>query len=52
LIDEEKLWLNSGTLYGKAGEGFLRMNIACPRELLVEGIKRLEKFYLKNIYFN
>lgn len=49
LIDEEKLWLNSGTMYGKAGEGFLRMNIACPRELLVEGLKRLEKFYLKNI---
>lgn len=49
LIDEEKLWLNSGTMYGKAGEGFLRMNIACPRGLLVEGLKRLEKFYLKNI---
>lgn len=49
LIEEEKLWLNSGTMYGKAGEGFLRMNIACPRELLVEGLKRLEKFYLKNI---
>lgn len=49
LIDEEKLWLNSGTMYGKAGEGFLRMNIACQRELLVEGLKRLEKFYLKNI---
>lgn len=49
LIDEEKLWLNSGTMYGKAGEGFLRMNIACPRKLLVEGLKRLEKFYLKNI---
>ncbi|KQK24744.1 cystathionine beta-lyase [Chryseobacterium aquaticum] len=48
LIEEEKLWLNSGTMYGKAGEGFLRMNIACPRELLVEGLKRLEKFYLKN----
>lgn len=48
LIEEEKLWLNSGTMYGKAGEGFLRMNIACPRELLVEGLKRLENFYLKN----
>ncbi|NMR34391.1 pyridoxal phosphate-dependent aminotransferase [Chryseobacterium aquaticum] len=49
LIEEEKLWLNSGTMYGKAGEGFLRMNIACPRELLAKGLKRLEKFYLKNI---
>ena len=48
LIDQEKLWLNSGTMYGKAGEGFLRMNIACPREVLAEGLRRLEKFYLKN----
>ncbi|MCU7619299.1 pyridoxal phosphate-dependent aminotransferase [Chryseobacterium sp. PBS4-4] len=48
LLDEEKLWINSGTMYGKAGEGFLRINIACPRELLVDGLKRLENFYLKN----
>lgn len=48
LLEEEKLWINSGTMYGKAGEGFLRINIACPRELLVDGLKRLENFYLKN----
>lgn len=48
LLDEEKLWLNPGTMYGKAGEGFLRINIACPRETLIEGLKKLEKFYLKN----
>jgi len=48
LLEEEKLWINSGTMYGKAGEGFLRINIACPRELLIDGLKRLENFYLKN----
>ncbi|MDF2934033.1 MAG: cystathionine beta-lyase [Chryseobacterium sp.] len=48
LLDNEKLWLNSGTMYGKAGEGFLRINIACPREILIEGLKRLENFYLKS----
>jgi cystathionine beta-lyase len=48
LLEEEKLWINSGTMYGKAGEGFLRINIACPRKLLVDGLKRLENFYLKN----
>jgi cystathionine beta-lyase len=48
LLEKEKLWINSGTMYGKAGEGFLRINIACPRELLVDGLKRLENFYLKN----
>src|SRR5690606_40141679 len=36
LLQREKLWLNPGTLYGNAGEGFLRINIACPRALLRE----------------
>lgn len=48
LLEEEKLWVNPGTLYGSAGEGFLRINIGCPREILIEGLKRLESFYLKN----
>lgn len=48
LFDEEKLWINSGTMYGKAGEGFLRINIACTRETLLQGLKRLKRFYLEN----
>lgn len=45
LLEEEKLWLNAGTMYGTSGEGFLRMNIACPRVLLLEGLDRLKRFY-------
>jgi cystathionine beta-lyase len=45
LLEEYKLWLNPGTLYGNAGEGFLRMNIGCPRELLEDGLQRLSAFY-------
>jgi len=45
LIEEEKLWLNAGTMYGTSGESFLRMNIACPRSLLFEGLARLKRFY-------
>ncbi|MEG1020784.1 MAG: MalY/PatB family protein [Myroides sp.] len=45
LMEEEKLWLNAGTMYGTSGEGFLRMNIACPRVLLIEGLERLKTFY-------
>lgn len=44
LKQQGNLWLNPGTLYGDAGEGFLRINIACPRSLLAEGLTRLEKF--------
>ncbi|MCX5970421.1 MAG: cystathionine beta-lyase, partial [Coprothermobacterota bacterium] len=36
------LGLSSGTLYGPQGEGFQRLNFACPRSLLEEGLSRLE----------
>ena len=32
-----------GTFFGKEGESFLRINFACPRAQLTEGIKRLGK---------
>lgn len=35
------LRINPGTLYGRAGEGFIRINIACPRAQLEEGLRRL-----------
>ena len=41
LLKKQKLWVNEGTMYGEAGEGFIRINIACPRQLLIEGLNRL-----------
>ncbi len=43
LLREQRLWLLPGTFYGDAGEGFLRINIACPRSLLEEGLARLAR---------
>ncbi len=43
LLMKGKVWLNSGTMYGKSGEGFLRINIGCPRAVLKEGLERLKK---------
>lgn len=43
LLKEEKLWVNEGSLYGEAGEGFIRINIACPRQTLIDGLLRLKK---------
>ena len=43
LQDEAKLYLSSGRQYGKGGEPFLRMNVACPRSTVLEGLKRLKK---------
>ena len=43
LQNKQKLMVNSGTLYGPDGEGFIRLNIACPRKLLIDGLVRLAK---------
>lgn len=43
LLKEEKLWVNEGSMYGEAGEGFIRINIACPRQTLIDGLNRLKK---------
>lgn len=40
LEDEVKLKLNAGTMYGPEGEGFLRWNLACPRQLVKDGLER------------
>lgn len=40
LLEHNKVWLNAGSMYGEAGEGFMRINIACPRERLDEGLRR------------
>lgn len=41
MIEKAKVGLNSGASYGKEGEHYMRMNIACPRATLEEGVKRI-----------
>lgn len=41
MIENAKVGLNTGTDYGEEGKTFMRMNIACPRETLEEGVKRI-----------
>jgi len=41
--EEAKVGLNDGVTFGPGGEGFQRMNLACPRALLEEGLRRIEK---------
>lgn len=43
LLEKEKLWVNEGSLYGETGEEFIRINIACPRQQLIEGLNRLRR---------
>ncbi len=37
------LFLSSGSIFGDQGRNFLRMNVACPKSLLMDGLERLEK---------
>jgi len=41
IIYEAKLWLDSGKIFGKTGEGFERINVACPRAVLQEALDRI-----------
>ncbi len=42
LLNEGHVWVSPGTMYGpQTGEGFIRINIACPRSQLNEALKRI-----------
>ena len=44
LLKETNVWVNPGTMYGKeSGEGYIRLNIACPRALLTEALERIAR---------
>ncbi|MFY9214540.1 MAG: MalY/PatB family protein [Tissierellaceae bacterium] len=42
-IKKGKVVLNDGRPYGKEGDGFFRLNIGCPRSILEDGRRRIEK---------
>lgn len=41
LKQDARLWLNNGAPFGQLGEGFMRMNIAAPHAIVMEGVSRL-----------
>lgn len=42
LRTNQGLFISAGSDFGECGDSFLRMNIACPQELLMEGLGRLK----------
>lgn len=42
ILQKAKLGLNDGPVFGPGGDGFQRMNVACPRSIVEEGMKRLK----------
>ena len=44
LVREAKVWINPGSMYGlESGEGYIRVNIACPRSRLQEALQRIKQ---------
>ena len=44
LVNDGKVFINSATMDGrKAGQGYLRLNIACPRNTLMQGLIRIAR---------
>lgn len=41
LLRNYKVWVNAGAMYGT--EGFIRINVACPRAMLAEGLDRVSR---------
>ena len=41
-VDKAHLALNDGAMFGKPGEGFMRLNVGCPRSVLEQALKQLE----------
>lgn len=41
--NEARVGLNDGSTFGPDGEGFMRLNVGCPRSILEEGLSRIEK---------
>lgn len=43
LVEKGKVALSAGKTFGREGDGFIRINIACPRATLADGLARLQK---------
>jgi len=42
IVKKANLWLDRGAMFGKAGEGFERFNVACPRSVLKRALDQLK----------
>lgn len=46
-LDQARVALNHGVDFGLGGEGFVRLNFGCPRNLLEEGLQRMRAALLE-----
>lgn len=48
IVNKAKLWLDSGRIFGNTGTGFQRINVACPRSVLLEALERIKAVLAEN----
>jgi cystathionine beta-lyase len=49
LVDHAGLGFNDGRTFRSGGEGFQRMNVACPRSTVAEAMEKMKTAIRKNI---
>ena len=42
MIQKAKLGLNDGCAFGRSLNGYMRLNVACPRSILEQAMRELE----------
>jgi cysteine-S-conjugate beta-lyase len=42
MIHAAKVGLSEGSIFGEAGEGFMRINFGCPKSILIQGLDRIK----------
>ena len=48
-VEEAYFFTDEGYIFGPEGEGFERINIACPTEVLTDALKRMAEAYKKHM---
>jgi len=41
-VEQARVGMNEGSRFGPGGEGFMRMNLACPRAIVKKALEQIE----------
>lgn len=47
MLNKAKIWLDDGTMFGEEGACFERINIACPRTILIRALEQMKDVFGK-----
>ena len=45
ILKDARIWFNEGSMFGPEGAGFMRINIASPRGMIIETMERLGEVF-------